>query len=79
MIANKYILIIGGVVYSQDVTDPSGKLTLNPVSMNSLLLFDIRKSRWINITAGGNVPAPRRGHSAVLSNFLVLLIFKWLI
>jgi hypothetical protein len=69
MIANRYILIIGGVVYSHDVTDPIGQLTLNPVSMNSLLLFDITKSQWINITAGGNIPAPRRGHSAVLSKY----------
>ncbi|KAI7889208.1 uncharacterized protein EV154DRAFT_424297 [Mucor mucedo] len=67
MISNKYILIIGGVVYSHDVTDPAGKFTLNPVSMSSLLLFDIPNNRWINITAGGNIPAPRRGHSAVLS------------
>lgn len=67
MIANKYVLIIGGVVYSHDVTDPAGKLRLNPVSMSSLLIFDIPNSRWINVTAGGNIPAPRRGHSAVLS------------
>jgi hypothetical protein len=67
MISNKYILIIGGVVYSHDVTDPTGQLALNPVSMSSLLLFDIANNRWIQITAGGNIPAPRRGHSAVLS------------
>lgn len=72
MISNKYILIIGGVVYSHDVTDPAGKLTLNPVSMSSLLLFDIPNNRWINITAGGNIPAPRRGHSAVLSNIDII-------
>ncbi|KAI8643455.1 hypothetical protein BD408DRAFT_431485 [Parasitella parasitica] len=67
MISNKYILIIGGVIYSHDVTDPTGQLALNPVSMSSLLLFDIASSQWITITAGGNIPAPRRGHSAVLS------------
>ncbi|CEP16492.1 hypothetical protein [Parasitella parasitica] len=67
MISNKYILIIGGVIYSHDVTDPTGQLALNPVSMSSLLLFDIANSQWITITAGGNIPAPRRGHSAVLS------------
>ncbi|GAN06340.1 kelch repeatcontaining protein [Mucor ambiguus] len=67
MISNKYILIIGGVVYSHDVTDPTGQLALNPVSMSSLLLFDIDNNRWINVNAGGNIPAPRRGHSAVLS------------
>ncbi|KAI8882593.1 galactose oxidase [Backusella circina FSU 941] len=66
MISNKYILIIGGVVYSHDVTDPNNQLTLNPVSMSSLLLFDMSNNRWLNITAGGNIPAPRRGHSAVL-------------
>jgi hypothetical protein len=66
MISNKYILIIGGVVYSHDVTDPANQLTLNPVSMSSLLLFDMTNNRWLNITAGGNIPAPRRGHSAVL-------------
>lgn len=68
MILNKYILFIGGVVYSHDVTDPAGQLTLNPVSMSSLVLFDIPNMKWVNITAGGNIPAPRRGHSAVLSN-----------
>ncbi|GAA5806377.1 hypothetical protein HPULCUR_011910 [Helicostylum pulchrum] len=68
LIANKFVLIIGGVVYSHDVTDPAGKLTLNPVSMSSLLIFDISNCRWINVTAGGNIPAPRRGHSAVLSH-----------
>ncbi|GAA5813767.1 hypothetical protein MFLAVUS_007254 [Mucor flavus] len=68
IIANTFVLIIGGVVYSHDVTDPAGKLTLNPVSMSSLLIFDISNSRWINVTAGGNIPAPRRGHSAVLSH-----------
>ncbi|KAK4522008.1 uncharacterized protein ATC70_004547 [Mucor velutinosus] len=67
IISNKYILIIGGVVYSHDVTDPTGQLALNPVSMSSLLLFDIDNNQWININAGGNIPAPRRGHSAVLS------------
>lgn len=35
--------------------------------MSSLLIFDISNCRWINVTAGGNIPAPRRGHSAVLS------------
>ncbi|KAG1051879.1 hypothetical protein G6F43_005942 [Rhizopus delemar] len=67
IIANKYILITGGVMYSPDITDPTEKLILNPVSMSSLLLFDIHNNRWHNVTAGGNIPAPRRGHSAVLS------------
>lgn len=75
MIANKYILITGGVVYSHDVTDPAGQLTLNPISMSSLLLFDIPNNRWINITAGGNIPAPRRGHSAVLSKTKYKMIY----
>lgn len=74
MILNKYILFIGGVVYSHDVTDPAGQLTLNPVSMSSLVLFDIPNMKWVNITAGGNIPAPRRGHSAVLSEFFFVLL-----
>ncbi|KAI9271986.1 hypothetical protein BY458DRAFT_426740, partial [Sporodiniella umbellata] len=68
IISNKYVLITGGVTYSPDVTDPTEKLILNPVSMSSLLLFDIQQSRWYNITAGGNIPAPRKGHSAALSD-----------
>ncbi|CEG76179.1 hypothetical protein RMATCC62417_11111 [Rhizopus microsporus] len=67
IISNKYILITGGVMYSHDVANPADNLTLNPVSMSSLLLFDIQNNRWHNVTAGGNIPAPRRGHSAVLS------------
>lgn len=62
-----HILIIGGVVFTRNVTDPQGIQTLNPISMNSILLFDTAAGQWSNITAGGNIPAPRRGHSAVLS------------
>lgn len=62
-----HILIIGGVVFTRNVTDPQGMQTLNPISMNSILLFDTAAGQWSNITAGGNIPAPRRGHSAVLS------------
>ncbi|PHZ09808.1 uncharacterized protein RHIMIDRAFT_262551 [Rhizopus microsporus ATCC 52813] len=57
-------------MYSHDVANPADNLTLNPVSMSSLLLFDIQNNRWHNVTAGGNIPAPRRGHSAVLSKCL---------
>ena len=67
MISNKYILIVGGVVYSHEVTDSAGQFTLNPVSMSNLVLYNIETKTWVNITAGGNIPAPRRGHSAVLS------------
>lgn len=38
--------------------------------MSSLLLFDMSTNRWITINAGGNIPAPRRGHSAILSKQL---------
>ncbi|KAI9263308.1 hypothetical protein BDA99DRAFT_437969, partial [Phascolomyces articulosus] len=65
---NGNIIIIGGLVYSRNVTDPLGQHTLNPVSMNSLLKFDAAESQWQNVTAIGNIPAPRGGHSAVLSS-----------
>lgn len=47
ILANGQILIIGSVVYSRNITDPSGRETLNPISMSSLMLFD---------TAGDNIP-----------------------
>lgn len=63
-------------MYSPDITDPTEKLILNPVSMSSLLLFDIHNNRWHNVTAGGNIPAPRRGHSAVLSKNIINTYIK---
>ncbi|ORY95286.1 hypothetical protein BCR43DRAFT_492742 [Syncephalastrum racemosum] len=62
------IYIIGGLMYSRNVTDPTGQQTLNPVSMSSLLKFDAASSQWQNVTATGNIPAPRGGHSATLSS-----------
>ena len=73
-----HILIIGGVVYTRNVTDPRGMQTLNPVSMNSILLFDTAAGQWSNITAGGNIPAPRRGHSAVLSKCLSIYTYTFI-
>ncbi|KAI8079752.1 uncharacterized protein BX664DRAFT_361928 [Halteromyces radiatus] len=66
LITNQEILIMGGVVFSKNVTDPLGGQTLLPVSMNQLLLYNTATGKWKNFTAGGNIPAPRRGHSAVL-------------
>ncbi|ORX50498.1 galactose oxidase [Hesseltinella vesiculosa] len=66
MISNEKILIMGGVVFSKNVTDPTGSQTLLPISMNQLLVYDTARAHWETITAGGNIPAPRRGHSAVL-------------
>ncbi|KAF7723108.1 Acyl-CoA-binding domain-containing protein 5 [Apophysomyces ossiformis] len=66
LIFDTHILIIGGMVYSHDVTNPNSGLTLNPISMSTLLLFDTVATTWRTITAGGNIPAPRGGHSAVL-------------
>ncbi|CDS12114.1 hypothetical protein LRAMOSA04309 [Lichtheimia ramosa] len=60
------ILIIGGLSYTRNVTDPRGNHSLNPVSMSSLLKFNAATSEWQNVTATGNIPAPRNGHSAVL-------------
>ncbi|KAI8147028.1 hypothetical protein BJV82DRAFT_552909 [Fennellomyces sp. T-0311] len=68
LIPDGKIIIIGGLVYSRNVTDPSGQYSLNPVSMSSLLKFDAAGSQWLNVTATGNIPAPRGGHSAVLSS-----------
>jgi hypothetical protein len=36
--------------------------------MADILLFDMATAKWTNLTAGGNVPAPRREHTAILSN-----------
>ncbi|KAG0191601.1 hypothetical protein DFQ28_011440 [Apophysomyces sp. BC1034] len=66
LIFETHILIIGGMVYTHDVTSPNSDRTLNPTSMNTLLLFDTVSATWRTITASGNVPAPRGGHSAVL-------------
>ncbi|KAL0073747.1 hypothetical protein F4703DRAFT_1947375 [Phycomyces blakesleeanus] len=68
LINGNQILIMGGMTYARNVTDPDGNFALNPVSMGTLLVYDIVSSRWSNISAGGNIPAPRRGHSAVLSS-----------
>lgn len=61
------ILVLGGLVYSHNATDPDEGMMLNPVSMSQLLLFDMSTGQWKSVTAGGNVPAPRKGHTAVLS------------
>ncbi|KAI8062427.1 hypothetical protein BC940DRAFT_308995 [Gongronella butleri] len=66
MLSNQHIMILGGLVFTKNVTDPIGRQTLLPVSMNQLLLYDMANAQWKTITAGGNIPAPRRGHSAVL-------------
>jgi hypothetical protein len=66
LIANEEILIIGGMIYAKNVTDPLGSSTLLPVSMNQIMLYNTGTGKWRNHTAGGNIPAPRRGHSAVL-------------
>ena len=66
MLSNQHIMILGGLVFTKNVTDPTGRQTLLPVSMNQLLLYDTTNAQWKTITAGGNIPAPRRGHSAVL-------------
>ncbi|KAG2225518.1 hypothetical protein INT45_010345, partial [Circinella minor] len=68
LVPNGNIIIIGGLVYSRNITDPLGKYTLNPISMNSLLIFNAASNQWQNITATGNIPAPRGGHSAVLTS-----------
>lgn len=70
MVPDGKIVIIGGLTYSRNVTDPLGGQTLNPVSMADLLLFDMATAKWTNLTAGGNVPAPRREHTSILSKFL---------
>ncbi|KAJ2961456.1 hypothetical protein NQZ79_g3254 [Umbelopsis isabellina] len=62
------IIITGGLTYTRNVTDPTGGNILNPVSMADILLFDPSTAKWTNLTAGGNIPAPRRDHSAVLSH-----------
>ncbi|KAH8548108.1 hypothetical protein BGW37DRAFT_191836 [Umbelopsis sp. PMI_123] len=61
------IIIIGGLTYSRNVTDPLGGQALNPVSMADLLQFDKATAKWTNLTAGGNIPAPRREHTSILS------------
>ena len=43
--------------------------------MNSLLKFDAASNQWQNITATGNIPAPRGGHSAVLSRLIFYFYF----
>ncbi|KAI7872914.1 hypothetical protein BDF14DRAFT_1750160 [Spinellus fusiger] len=68
LISENEILIMGGMIYSRNATDPYGKFILNAVSMGSLLLYDTTAGRWSNVSAGGNIPAPRRGHSAILSS-----------
>ncbi|KAI9284065.1 hypothetical protein BC943DRAFT_361412 [Umbelopsis sp. AD052] len=67
MVPDGKVIIIGGLTYSRNVTDPLGGQILNPVSMADLLLFDMATAKWTNLTAGGNVPAPRREHTSVLS------------
>ncbi|KAI8341992.1 hypothetical protein BC941DRAFT_510072 [Chlamydoabsidia padenii] len=66
LISNEEILIIGGMIYAKNVTDPSGSHSLLPVSMNQIMLYNTGTGKWRNHTAGGNIPAPRSGHSAVL-------------
>lgn len=57
---------MGGMIFTKNVTDPSGTQTLLPVSMNQIMVYNTETALWKNYTAGGNIPAPRRGHSAVL-------------
>jgi hypothetical protein len=66
LITNQEILIMGGMVFTKNVTDPLGGQTLQPVSMNQIIIYNTETGLWRNHTAGGNIPAPRRGHSAVL-------------
>jgi hypothetical protein len=68
LVDNGKIIIIGGLTYSRNVTDPLGGQSLNPVSMADILLFEMATAKWSYLTAGGNIPAPRREHTAVLSN-----------
>ncbi|SAL99038.1 hypothetical protein [Absidia glauca] len=66
LITNQEILIMGGMIFTKNVTDPLGGQTLLPVSMNQIIIYNTETGLWRNHTAGGNIPAPRRGHSAVL-------------
>jgi hypothetical protein len=43
--------------------------------MADILLFDPSTAKWTNLTAGGNIPAPRREHSAVLSTIYASVTF----
>ncbi|CAO3644046.1 unnamed protein product [Cunninghamella echinulata] len=66
LISNQEILIMGGLIYSKNVTDPSGALTLLPVSMNQLNIYNTINGIWRNETAGGNIPVNRYGYTAIL-------------
>ncbi|KAI8330624.1 hypothetical protein BC941DRAFT_518070 [Chlamydoabsidia padenii] len=66
LITNQEILVMGGMIFTKNVTDPLGSQTLLPVSMNQILIYNTESGEWRNHTAGGNIPAPRRGHSSVL-------------
>ncbi|CAO3613521.1 unnamed protein product [Cunninghamella blakesleeana] len=66
LISNQEILIMGGVIFSKNVTDPSGSLTLLPVSMNQFDIFNTNTGSWRNEIASGNIPAARCGFTAVL-------------
>lgn len=73
LLANGLMIVLGGLVAPGNDTLGTGNSSLSAPSMSNVLVFNTQSLSWTNVTAGGVVPSPRRGHSALLGWYLYII------